>query len=352
VPKPHLCARPEPRLPGAGTSSFTRPRVALLRAAAAVALAATMTATGVSAASAKVIGPDVSSHNHDSGTSLNWKAIHRAGGASFAFIKATEGGGYRNPHFSSDFASARGHGLIRGAYHYARPGGGNHREITNNAKAEATQFGQAIGDLSGPGNLAPVLDLEDAGNLNPPQLSLWVTTWLTGMTKLTGRTPIIYTGVKFWQDSMANSGAYAAYPLWLAAYGVSRPARIGGWGSYTFWQYTESGQLAGAGLSTDLSVFNGSLAQLQAMTSTNAVTRAAAAAAAAASAAALQRASEAAAEAAADARTLRLITRDATTTTTTTTDEKRGDTTSPSPTRPSWLGGVYGMAASLAITGS
>ena len=348
MPKPCPFACPEVRLPARSTSSLFRPRVALFRAAAAIALAATMTATGVCAANARVIGPDVSSHNHDRGTSVNWKLIHRAGGASFAFIKATEGGGYRNPHFSSDFASARGHGLIRGAYHYARPGGGNHREIINNARAEATQFGQAIGGLSGPGNLAPVLDLEDAGNLTPPQLSLWVTTWLTGMTKLTGRTPIIYTGVKFWQDSMANSGAYAAYPLWLAAYGVSKPARIGGWGSYTFWQYTASGQMAGAFPSTDLSVFNGSLAQLKAMTATNAATRAAAAAATASAAAATERASEAAAKAAADSRTLRLITRD---TTTTTAGGKRGDTTSSSPSVHSWPGGVGGVAGNLAITG-
>jgi lysozyme len=348
VPKPCPLACPEPRLPAGSTSSLTRPRVALLRAAAAIALVATMTATGISAACAGVIGPDVSSHNHDNGASLDWKAIRRAGGASFAFIKATEGGDYRNPHFSSDFAFARRHGLIRGAYHFARPGGGNHREITNSANAEAIHFGQAIGDLSGAGNLAPVLDLEDAGNLNPPQLSLWVHTWLAGITRLTGRTPIIYTGVKFWEHNMGNSGAYAAYPLWLAAYGVSKPARIGGWGSYTFWQYTDSGQMAGAGPSTDLSVFNGSLAQLKAMTVTNAATRAAAAAATASSAAATERASEAAAKAAADSRTLRLITRDATTTTA---GAKRADTTSASPSVHSWLGGAYRMAGSLAIKG-
>jgi lysozyme len=281
----------------------------------------------VSAATAKVIGPDVSSHNHDKGASLNWRAIRRSGGASFAFIKATEGGSYRNPSFSSDFASARSHGLIRGAYHYARPGGASAHEITRSANAEAVQFGRVIGDLNGPGNLAPVLDLEDAGNLSPPGLSLWVRTWLKRMTKLTGRTPIIYTGVTFWQKNMGNSTAYAAYPLWVAAYGVSKPARIGGWGSYTFWQYTDSGHLAGASPSTDLSVFNGSFAQLSAMTATNAATRAAAAAAA-------------------DLRTLRLTTRDATAPA----DGTRDETPSSSPSPPSWLGGVFGMDGSLAPT--
>jgi lysozyme len=320
-----------------------------------------MTVTGMSAATAGVIGPDVSSHNHDKGASLNWRAIRRSGGASFAFVKATEGGDYRNPSFSSDFASARSHGLIRGAYHYARPRGASAHEITRSANAEAVQFGSVIGDLNSPGNLAPVLDLEDAGDLNPPGLSLWVHTWLKRTTKLTGRTPIIYTGATFWQKKMGNSTAYAAYPLWVAAYGVSKPARIGGWGSYTFWQYTDSGHLAGASPSIDLSVFNGSFAQLSAMTATNAATRAAAAATAAdaaaaeaadeaaaeaADAAAAKRATAAAAEAAADLRTRRLTHRDGTAAA----DGTRDDTPSSSPSQLSWLGGVFGMNASLALT--
>ena len=35
-----------------------------------------------------------------------------------------------------------------------------------------------------------------------------------------------------------------------------------------FWQYTETGRMAGASLNVDLSVFNGSRAQLKAMTVT------------------------------------------------------------------------------------
>jgi len=340
VANPYLNPCPKPNLPVSRTSSFKRPRVALLRAAAAVVLAATVTAIGAGAANAGVLGPDVSSYSHDNGASLDWKAIHEAGGASFTFIKATEGGGYRNPNFSSDFAQASGHGLIRGAYHYARPGGGSIGEIIGSATAEANQFGQAIGTLSGPGNLAPVLDLEDAGSLNPPQLQLWVHTWLNRMTKLTGRTPIIYTGVSFWQSSMGNSAAFAAYPLWLASYGVPRPTMVGGWKKYTFWQYTDQGQIAGSVGNTDLSVFNGSVAQLKTMTSTNAATQAATVAAASARTAA----SAGSAKAAADSRTLGLTTRGGSGT-----DTRRGDATTSRSSLRSWLG-VYGMDGSRAIS--
>jgi lysozyme len=360
VVNPHLDPCPEPNRSMGSTSGFNRPRTALLRAAAAFGLAATMIATGAGAASAKVVGPDVSSHNHD-GETLNWGAIRWVGGASFAFIKATEGGGYRNPNFSSDLAAARRHGLIRGAYHFAHPSGGSSREIIRNANAEAAQFGHAIGALNSPGNLAPVLDLEDAGGLDRARLSLWVHTWLKRMTKLTGRTPIIYTGVSFWKDSMGNTRSYAAYPLWVASYGIPRPAVVGGWKSYTFWQYTETGTLAGTGPNTDLSVFNGSFAQLKAMTLTKAAAAKAArsaaasarlAAASARSAAAKRRVAAAQERAAAQAKTAAdLMTLSLTTRTDSrTSDTRHGDDSSSRSSLRSWLG-VYSMDGSRAITG-
>ena len=54
-----------------------------------------------------------------------------------------------------------------------------------------------------------------------------------------------------------------------------------------FWQYTETGRMAGASLNVDLSVLNGSRAQLKAMTVTPAPAAAAAAASAAATSATL-----------------------------------------------------------------
>jgi lysozyme len=319
VPKSYLSPCPQSSWPVGGSLRFRRPPAALLRAATAVAVVAAVTATSAGAASAAVIGPDVSSNNHGHGVGLNWRVIHGVGRASFVFIKATEGGGYRNPSFSSDFAAAGRYSLIRGAYQFARPGGTNNAQIVSNATAEAVQFGHTIGTLNGPGNLPPVLDLETAGGLSPSQLSLWTRVWLERMTKLTGRTSVVYTNVSFWRASMGNTANFATYPLWLASYGVSRPAMVGGWKSYTFWQYTETGRMAGSGANVDLSVFNGSLAQLTAMTVTAAAAAAAAAAvaaaraAAAAAAVAAKRAPAAAAATAAAGMTLKLTTRAATT---------------------------------------
>jgi len=260
------------------------PHIAL-RCAAAAALVVAATVTSAAAANAAVIGPDVSSNNHDNRATVNWATIKHAGRASFVFIKATEGGGYRNPNFSSDSAAARSIGLIRGAYHFARPSGVTPAQIASNGAAQATVFSHVAGTLGGPGNLPPVLDLEDAGTLNPAQLSLWTHAWLDRAARMTGRDAIVYTNVSFWRQAMANSAEFAMYPLWLANYGVRRPARVGGWKKYAFWQYTETGRMVGAGLNVDLSVFNGSWAQLKAMTVTHAASAAAASAAASAAAA-------------------------------------------------------------------
>ena len=240
-------------------------RRALLRAGAASALVAGVTLTSAGLADASIVGPDISSHNHDNRAKVNFSAMHRVGGAAFIFVKATEGTDYVNPRFASDFRRAR-RVMVRGAYHYARPGGVTFPQIAADATAEANFFIQATGTMEGMGILPPVLDLEDAGALNPTQLSRWAHTWLRRVKELTGRNPMVYTSGNFWKQRLRNSKGFRSYPLWLASYGVSRPAVPGRWKRYTFWQYTDRGRLAGASLSLDLSVFNGSLAQLQSLT--------------------------------------------------------------------------------------
>ena len=134
-----------------------RLRRLLLGAMSIAALATALTAATASAASAAVIGPEVSSHNQDAGGTVDWTVVHGAGGASFAFVKATEGGTYLNPSFASDFASIHKAGMIRGAYHYARPSGGTNAEITADATAEASFFIRTTGPLTAKGDLPPAL---------------------------------------------------------------------------------------------------------------------------------------------------------------------------------------------------
>lgn len=249
-----------------GLRNLKRPSLALLRAGVAAALVGAVTVGTAGAATASVVGPDVSSHNHDRHATVNWRVIKKAGGGRFAFVKATEGRDYVDPRYASDFASLRRHGILRSAYHYGRPSGRTKTQIVADATDEANFFVRFAGTFDGPGNLPPVLDLESSGSLTPRQMWWWTQAWLDRTEALTGRTPILYTYVNFWTQNMKNSKAFRAYPLWLASYGASRPPKVGGWNRYTFWQYTSTGRLAGAGLPVDLSIYRGSIAQLRAMT--------------------------------------------------------------------------------------
>src|SRR5215472_886920 len=61
-------------------------------------------------------GPDVSSYQPN----VDWSAV-AASGCRFAFAKATEGVGYVNPYFAQDWTGIAAAGMVRGAYHFARP---------------------------------------------------------------------------------------------------------------------------------------------------------------------------------------------------------------------------------------
>ena len=210
----------------------------------------------VASASASVLGPDVSSYQHPTGYSISWTTAKVFGGAAFAFVKATEGATYTNPYFAGDFAALHASGLIRGAYHFAQP-----TASTTSALAQANHFVTVAGKMNSPGDLPPVLDLEVNNGLAPAALIAWTRAYLAQIKALTGRDAIIYTGPNFWRTSMANSTAFTGYPLWVASYSSS-VTLFGGWGFYTFWQYTDHAAMAGLPPTVDMSVFNGSLERL------------------------------------------------------------------------------------------
>src|SRR4051794_35865320 len=99
------------------TSRHARALLTPIAAALTVVLA-----WGGSSATAALTGPDVSSYQHPQGITIDWAGVHSSG-AAFAFVKATEGAGYTNAHFASDWSALGATGTIRGAYHFARPSG-------------------------------------------------------------------------------------------------------------------------------------------------------------------------------------------------------------------------------------
>ena len=162
-----------------------------------------------------------------------------------------------NPYFDSDWSAIRAAGMVRGSYHYGKPG--------ISATAQANFFVQTAGSMNSPGDLPPVLDLEDTGGLGASALQDWTRTFLQTVQQLTGRTPIIYTYPAFWRSAMGNSTAFTQYPLWIADYnGGDAPNTplVGGWDTWTFWQFTDNSRIDGIPAQVDQNEFNGSDAAL------------------------------------------------------------------------------------------
>jgi GH25 family lysozyme M1 (1,4-beta-N-acetylmuramidase) len=208
-------------------------------------------------AAAQVEGLDVSSHQNERGT-ISWSQV-RGAGQSFVYIKATEGVSYTNPYYAANNSGARTAGLLRGAYHFARPD-----SSAGDAVAEARYFVSVTG-TSLAGQLPPTLDIEASGGLSASALVAWAKAFLAEVERLTGRVPVIYTGPAFWRSSMGDSREFHRHPLWIAQYTTGAPSIPGGWPAYTFWQNTSSFRVAGITGNVDHNFFPGTMAQLQAL---------------------------------------------------------------------------------------
>jgi GH25 family lysozyme M1 (1,4-beta-N-acetylmuramidase) len=173
----------------------------------------------------------------------------------FAIMRATMGNGYVDPTYARNVAGARAHGLVVGAYHYAKPSRGRW-----DAKMEADHFLRLA--RNEPGDILPVLDIEQTGGLNRWELRDWAGAWLDRVQARIGLKPMIYSGNHFWRTHMGNTAWFAnrGHPLWVAHWHVASPELPGGrWGGRgrTFWQWSATGRVAGIHGDVDLDRFDG-----------------------------------------------------------------------------------------------
>jgi lysozyme len=236
------------------------PRLRVL-AGLPAALTLALASAAAAGSDAAVDGPDVASYQHPHGARIDWQRA-ADNGASFAFVKATEGSAYRNPYFADDYRAAHDAGLVRSAYHYARP-----KADLTTARDQADFFVQTAGQADGKGDLPLTLDLEESGGLAPGPLTAWAHAFVDEVTALTSRPVIIYTYPYFWQHAMGDTADFSGLPLWIASYRSGGPKQPlpGGWSRWTFWQYTASGRVPGIAAVVDRSRFSGSASDLQAL---------------------------------------------------------------------------------------
>ncbi|WP_039794006.1 lysozyme [Amycolatopsis alba] len=204
---------------------------------------------------AQTLGHDVSGHQGD----VDWPGAARTG-AKFVYVKATEGTGFVNPRFPQQYNGSYDVGMIRGAYHFARP------DISDGA-AQAHYFVDHGGGWSNDGKTLPgALDVE----YNPygetcygktaAQMVAWMASFAETYLWRTGRHPAIYTSTSWWKRCTGNSNNFWANPLWIARYNTEIGELPASWKTQTIWQFSNKGSLPG-----DQNWFNGTEDRVRAL---------------------------------------------------------------------------------------
>ncbi len=182
---------------------------------------------------------------------IDWSAVAGAG-VRFAFLKATEGADYLDPKFRENWIGAGRAGVLRGAYHFMF--------WCRSAAEQAAWFRKNV--PAEPSALPPVLDVEWNGNpktcpqkVSRQQALAMIRDMAVAMEAHTGKKPIIYTSIDFFDDN--NLVTYRGYPYWLRSV-AGHPRQKYGSHPFTFWQYTGTGIVPGVTGDADINVFNGS----------------------------------------------------------------------------------------------
>ncbi|SFE06112.1 Lyzozyme M1 (1,4-beta-N-acetylmuramidase), GH25 family [Actinacidiphila alni] len=249
-----------PRSSGPAPTAITHPNAdfagaGIQRKAAAAGLTPESSSSVTTAAVSGLPGLDVSGWQ---GT-VDWASV-RSAGATFAYVKATEGTTYTSSSFSGQYDGAYNAGLVRGAYHFAIPN-------NSTGAAQADYFVAHGGGWSADGKtLPPALDIEynpygaTCYGLSQSAMVAWIKSFSDEVHAKTGRYPAIYTTTDWWTTCTGNtSGFGATNPLWVARYASGVGTLPAGWSAQSIWQYADSGTFPG-----DQNTFNGSAADLTA----------------------------------------------------------------------------------------
>jgi MYXO-CTERM domain-containing protein len=200
-----------------------------------------------------VEGVDVSTYE---GT-IDWSEV-AASGVVYTFVRVSDGLDFPDDTFATNWAGSRSAGVIHGAYQFFEP--------DQDPIAQADMVLAKMGTFEAD-DLPPVIDVEVTDGLSASAVHTAVQAWVDHVAAAIGRPPIIYVGAYFWDDDV---GGYddTSSPLWHAQYTTATcPTIADPWTTWAFWQYTDTGTIAGipgAAANTDVDRWNGDLASFTA----------------------------------------------------------------------------------------
>lgn len=182
-------------------------------------------------------GIDVSHHQGE----IDWGQV-ASDDVAFAYIKASEGGDFKDGAFSRNWSGAAAAGLPRGAYHFF--------SLCKDGAAQARNFLSVV--EPDPKMLAPVLDLEFEGNCpRRPEVSevlKEISAFVAPVEAALEKRVILYVPEDFYRAYLKDRGLNRR--LWVRSIWHS-PAYGGDW---TLWQYHQRGSIAGISSNVDLNV--------------------------------------------------------------------------------------------------
>lgn len=161
-------------------------------------------------------------------------------GMSFAWCKATNGAGGTDPNFAANWATIKGAGIVRGAYHELVP-----------ADDLSTQVSHFVLTVDGRG-LEPGDMLAVVASDYPGVTTDLVRSFCDQTRALTGPNVaiVIYSDLSVAETLTTCTG----YPLWVAYPSDTAPGSVAPWSDWLFWQWSWN--------PVDQDAFNGTTAAL------------------------------------------------------------------------------------------
>ena len=187
-------------------------------------------------------GFDVSHHQGD----IQWKKISPKT-YKFVYLKATEGGDFKDCKFQENWLQAREQGFLVGAYHFYR--------ICRDGTIQAQNFIETVPNKDNA--LPPVIDLEyDSNCINTftkEPLLQEIQTMHDQVYQHYGKQPIFYISKTFYNIVLA--GEFKNTPLWVREYKGKPDLKDNP--EWLMWQHTNQGKISGIPTVVDMNVFNG-----------------------------------------------------------------------------------------------
>lgn len=179
---------------------------------------------------------------------INFTRVKDAG-IEAVYIRAGEGANITDRYFERNYENAKAAGLKYGFYHYVTA------RTVSEAEEQADFFAALI--RSKPYDLKAAMDFENLSGLTADEAVAIAKAYLERLEQRSGHTPAVYSDAydarTVWRSNLTK------YPLWVADYGVREPGSIGGWSSWSGFQYSDKGAVSGISGHVDLDYFRDGL---------------------------------------------------------------------------------------------